>query len=195
MLIHLLLGFFVKIITGFDDTLTNVPILASVTKVRMGKIAFSIGTIIAIALAIIISIFFASLLAGFSYYRYISAGLIFLLATLIHFDVFVHKPRTKAEKKLLKMKKLSTERFTRLVGIGFLASFATVLDDIIAYTPLFLGSLTIKILAIIGIMAGTLLEIFAVIYFAEKIAKIKYKEEIASLGLVILGILILAGVI
>jgi hypothetical protein len=45
---YLLLGFAVKIITGFDDTITHIPVLASVTRTRAGKIAFSIGTLLAI---------------------------------------------------------------------------------------------------------------------------------------------------
>ena len=192
---YLLFGFFVNIITSFDDTITNVPILASVTKVKMGKIAFSVGTMLAIIAAIIISIFFATFLRSFAYYRYIAATLIFILAALIYFDVFVHKPRTKAGKRLLRLKKVSTVRFTQLIGIGFIASFATVLDDIIAYLPLFIGGFLIKAYAIIGIILATIVEIIAVIYFSEKIAKIKYKEEIASAGLVLLGILILAGVV
>ncbi len=195
MLKYLLLGFFAKIITGFDDTITHIPVLASVTRTKMGKIAFSIGTLIAIIIAIIIAIFFSTILKKIPFYRYFIVGLLFLLAILIYFDVFVHKPRAKAEKKLLKIKKISAMRFTKLIGIGFIASFATVLDDIIAYAPLFLGALVTQIFAVIGILIGTLLEIVVVIFFAEKISKLKYKEEIASLGLVILGVLILFKVI
>ena len=195
MLKYLFLGFFAKIITGLDDTITNVPIIASVTKTRIGKIAFSIGTLIAIIIAIVLALFFSSILKKIPFYRYIIVGLVFLLAALIYFDVFVHKPRTKAEKKLLKMKKISAKRFTKLVGIGFIASFATVLDDIIAFAPLFLGALITQLSAIIGILIGAFLEIILVIFFAEKISKIKYKEEIASIGLVILGILILLNII
>ena len=188
-------GFFVKAITGFDDTITHVPILASLTKTRTGKIAFSIGTMIAIILAIIIAVFFSSLIKSFPYYRYLTAGLVFALAIAIYFDVFIHKPRTKTEKRLLKQKKITAERFTHLIGIGFIASFATVIDDIIAYLPVLLGTLSSKIYAISGILLFTVVEIMLVIYFSEKISKIKYKEEIASIGLVILGILILAGII
>lgn len=195
MLKYLLLGFFAKIITGFDDTITQIPVIASVTKTRMGKIAFSIGTFFAIIAAIIIAIFFSTILKKIPFYRYIVVGLLFLFAVLIYFDVFVHKPRSKAEKKLLKFKRISAMRFTKLLGIGFVASFATVLDDIVAYAPLFLGALITQVYAVIGILIGTILEILLVIYFSEKISKIKYKEEIASLGLVILGVLILFKVI
>ena len=195
MLKYIFLGFFAKIVTGLDDTITHVPILASVAKTRIGKIAFSIGTLIAIIIAIIISLFFSSVLKKIPFYRYIIVGLIFILAALIYFDVFVHEPRTKTEKRLFKMKKISAERFTKLIGIGFVASFATVLDDIIAFAPLFLGVFITQLSAIIGILIGAFVEIILVIFFAEKIAKIKYKEEIASIGLVILGVLILLKVI
>ena len=126
---YLGLGFFVKGITGFDDTITHVSILASVTKTRKGKIAFSIGTMAAIIAAIIIAVFFSALLKAFPYYKYIAAGLIFALAAAIYFDVFIHKPRTKAEKRLLKRKKIPAERFTHLMAVGFIASFATVITS------------------------------------------------------------------
>lgn len=188
------LGFFVKAVTSLDDTLTRIPIIASFTKTRMGKVAFSIGNLIAIGLAIIIAVFFSALIKNFQYYKHISAGLIFALAIAIYFDVFVHKPRARAEDKLKKFQKISVERFTKLVGIGFIASFATVIDDIIAYSPLFLAGIATKIYASLGILIATILEIILVIYFAEKIDKIKYKKEISCLGLVLFGILILAGV-
>jgi hypothetical protein len=177
----LILGFFVKIVTGFDDTLTHIPVVASVTKTRLGKIVFSVGTLLAIVLAIIASFFFAKLLQFSVYYRYISAGLLFILAAAIHFDLLVHIERKKAEKVVLGCEKLHV-RYTKLLGIGFIASIATVLDDVIAYSTLFLNSISFRVYAIIGILAGTVLEIIAVIYFAEKIAKIKYKDEIASIG-------------
>ncbi len=187
------MGFLVKVITGLDDTITHVPILASVAKTRMGRIAFSLGTLLAIIVAIIASLFLANVLLQVAYYRYISAALVFALAAAIYFDVFVHTPRTQAEKKLMKQKRISFEQFTQLVGIGFIASIATVVDDIIAYSPLFLADG--RFLVIAGIIAATLVEIVAVIYFSKKIAKIKYKEELASFGLVVLGVLILVGVI
>ncbi len=195
MIKYLALGFFVKVITGFDDTLTNMPVLASVTKTRLGKIAFSIGSFLAIVTTIIIALFFSSILHAFPYYKYIAAGLIFALALAIHFDIFVHKPRTKAEKKLIKMEKVSPLRFTKLAIIGFIAAFASALDDIIAYSPLFLAGMLSTAYAITGILIATVIELIVIIYFANKISKIKYKEEITVVGLVILGILILSGVI
>jgi len=85
---YLLLGFFVKIVTGFDDTITHIPILASVTKTRFGKFMFAIGAVFAIIAAIIISMFFATLLQSWPYARFVSAGLIFLLAIAIYGDFF-----------------------------------------------------------------------------------------------------------
>ncbi len=190
---YLFLGIFVKIITGLDDTITNIPILASVTKKRVGRIAFSIGTLFAIIVAIIVSFFFISAIMHFSYYRYISAFLLFALAIAMYFDIFVHKPRTRLEAKF--KKRISFKRFTTLLGIGFLASIVTVIDDVVAYSPLLAVSGISRYYAIAGILMATVLEILVVIYFSKKIAKIKYKKEIASLGLSILGILVLAGII
>ncbi len=190
---YMVLGIFVKIITGLDDTITHIPILASITKKKMGRIAFSIGTLLAIIIAIIFSLFFISFIKQFEYYRYISAILLFLLAIAMYFDVFVHKPRTRVEKGI--KKRISIQRFTTLLGIGFIASIATVIDDVIAYSPLLAVSGISMYYAIAGILLATILEILVVIYFSKKVSKIKYKEEIASLGLVILGIIVLAGVI
>ena len=192
----IILGFFVKIITGLDDTVTHVPVIASITRTRMGKIAFSIGTLAAVIVAIIIAIFFSTIIKDFPSYRYITAGLIVLLAAGIYFDIFVHKPRKKAEIILFKQKQISLQRFTKLALIGFVASLATVLDDIIAYLPLFTADSTpVIIYSIVGILAATILEILLIIYFSEKIAKIKYKKEIAAAGLVILAGLLVFNII
>lgn len=187
-----LLGLFVKGVTGFDDTITHIPILASVAKTRLGRVAFSVGTLLAIVLAIVLAILFSTLLGGWPFYRYFAAGLIFLLALAIHFDFFVHKPRKKAEQKLVEIKQMSVERFMKLLGVGFIASFATVIDDIIAYAPVLRSG---KFYVIIGIIFATIIEILLVIYFARKLSKIKYTDEIASIGLVILGVLVLVGIV
>lgn len=192
---YFFLGFFIKIITGFDDTITKVPVLSSVTKTKKGKIAFSLGTLAAAASVIAISLSLSTFIKHFPYYRYLIAGLIFALAAAIYFDIFVHKPQSKWGLSILKPQGISIERFIKLVGIGFLVAFVTALDGIIAYSPLFLEGTITALYAIFGIFAAAILEIIVVFYFAEKINKIKYKEEVASAGLVILGILILTGVI
>jgi len=193
LLKYFILGIFVKIITGLDDTITHIPILASVTKKHLGRIAFSIGTLLAIIIAILFSILFISFIKQFEYYRYISAALLFILAIMIYFDIFVHRPRKDIEKKI--KKKISIPRFSQLLGVGFLASIATVIDDIIAYSALLAITGIEMYYAIAGILFATMIEIFIVIYFSKKIAKIKYKEQIASLGLIILSILVLIGIV
>lgn len=189
-------GFFIKFITGLDDTITRVPVIASITKTRAGKIAFSIGNLAAVSVAIVIAIFFSSLIIEIPYYKYITAGLLILLAAGIYFDFFVHKPREKAEANLLKMQKISIERFTKLMTIGFVASFATLLDDIIAYLPLYTTDNPWEMVwSSIGIISATIFQIILIIFFAEKITKIKYKEEIASAGLVILAVLLVLNIL
>jgi len=190
MLKFFVFGFIVKLITGLDDSLTHVPVMANITRTRMGKVAFSIGILSAIITAIFIAFFFSAVIGNFPYYRYIVSGLIFVLAAAIYFDILIHKPRIKAEKLL--MKQISAARFSKLAGIGFIAAFATVLDDIIAYMPLLHDNVAFTTM---GILAAAILEIILIVYFAGRIAKLKYKKEISSIGLVLLAILILAGVI
>ena len=141
-----------------------------------------------------LAIFFSNWIKNFEYFRYVVAVLLFGLAAFIYFDVLVTKPRKKQEIKLKKLKKpIGIKRISKLIGIGFVASFVTVVDDTLAYSSLFLGSG--KMYAIIGILLAAILEILVVIYFSKKISGIKYKEKIASIGLVILGILVLIGVL
>ena len=188
-----LLGVFIKFITGIDDVLTRVPVVAAVTRTRMGKIAFAIGSVGAVMVASAIAFFFSSFVTGLPAYRYVVALVVFGLALMIYCDIFVHEPRSRAEQKLMHLKTISKERFTKLLGIGFIASFVTVLDDVIAFLPLFLLDSNLVIFGLLGILAMTIVQAILVVNCAERIARIPYKEEIAASGLVILGIGILLG--
>jgi len=190
---HILSGFFVKIITGFDDTMVHIPIAGTLTKTKLGKIAFSMGILISIIMAMLISFLFASTIKLIPYYKYLSAGLIFLLALFIYFNLITTKPKEKIKRKLKKIKRISVKKFFKLLGIGFVAGFATIIDDTVAYSSLFLGNLLIRYV-ILGIFLATILELIAIIYFSKIISKIPYKNKITSIGLVILGILILLEV-
>lgn len=189
---YFLFGFFIKIITGLDDTITRIPLLSSVTKTKIGKIAFSIGTVIAVTLAVVFALFFSTLITKIPSYRYIIAGLIFLLAITIFFGLFEEKMKKRKEEKL---KKITTKRFFKLIGIGFIASFITVIDDSIAYIPVLSVQGPLKLAAVLGIYVALILQIILIIYFAKKIAKFKYKKHLAVLGLIIIGILVLLGII
>jgi hypothetical protein len=194
MLKELVMGFFAKIVTGFDDTFTHVPVIASLTRTKKGRFAFGLGILLGICVAIMIAVFFSSWIKSFQYFRYVVAVLLFTLAAFIYFDILVTKPRKKQEIKLKKLKKpIGIKRISKLIGVGFVASFVTVVDDTVAYSSLFLGNG--KTFAIIGILLASITEILVIIYFSKKISGIKHKEKIASFGLIILGILVLLGVI
>jgi len=193
----ILSGFFVKAITGFDDTMVHIPIVGTITRTRRGKIAFSLGILIAVTLAVTIAVLFASAIRLMPYSRHISSGLLFLLATIIYFNIIIAKPKQKVEQKLQakQVKTISPKRFFKLIGIGFIAAFATLIDDIIAYSSVFSGSLSFFPYIVLGIYIATFLELYAIIYFSRKLAKIPYKRQATSFGLVILGYLILFRVI
>lgn len=191
----LISGFFVKIVTGFDDTITQIPIVGAVTHTKRGRIAFSLGILLAIITAILLSFSFASVIREIPYYKYIAVALILLLAVFVYFDILVHKPREKAKQKLKKIKHISIKRFVKLTIIGFLAAFATVIDDSIAYMPLLAESFITAPYVALGILLATILQIIVIIYFSRKVAKIKYKKEITSLGLVLIAILVLFNVL
>jgi hypothetical protein len=188
-------GFFVKIIAGFDDSMIRIPICANITRTKIGRVAFAIGVFLAITLAILFSLFFGSIIRSFPYSNYISAGLIFLLASSIYFNWFIQKPKKKIERKLRKIKRVSAKRFFKLLTIGFFVAFATIIDDTIAYSALFLGSSSNFPFVILGIFSATILQLSVLIYFSEKFMKIKHKKEITVTGLIILGMLILFNVL
>ena len=195
MIQYLLWGFLVKLMTGFDDTIAHIPILASITKTRMGRVAFAMGIFLAIICAILVAATFASVLKEFTFARYIASGLLFTLAAIVWYDGLLEKPREKAEKKLIKLEKISATRFGKLVGFGFLAAIVTVIDDIIAYAPLFLSSPAAMAYAATGILLGTLFEIYIIVYFSHKIREFKYKKEVAVAGLLLLGVGTLSGIV
>ena len=188
---YLFSGFIVKIIAGFDDTMTRIPIVANITKTKRGRIAFSIGVFFAVTVAIIISFLFGSTIKAIPYSNYISSALILLIALSIYFDWFTQKPKKNVERKLKKIKRISLKRFLKLIIIGFFTAFATIIDDIIVYSGLFLGPIINAPYIITGIFAATLLQISALIYFSKRIMAIKYKKEATTIGLIVLSLLIL----
>ncbi len=192
---YIVSGFLVKLIAGFDDTLTRIPIVASLTNTKKGRFAFAIGIFLAICLAVVISFLFASVIKSLPYFRYISATLIFLLAISIYFNIFIEEPKKQIEKKVKKIKEISTERILKLIAIGFLAALATLIDDTIAYSSLFLGNLVAVPYIVIGLFLGVFLQIAAIIYFSEKITRFKYKKEVTTVGLLALCVLVLFGII
>jgi magnesium-transporting ATPase (P-type) len=191
-------GVIVKLVTGFDDTLTHVPLISYLTKTRKGKVAFGVGIFLAICVAIVVAVFFSSLIKGIPNYRYIVGGLLFALAFVIYFDVF-RKDRVKDTemkmKKVQRAKPISNKRFLKLVVVGFVAAFATLLDDIIAYSSLLLGQGGQMISGIGGILVAGVLEISVIVFFSKKLAKFEWRKEIASVGLLILGVLVMRGII
>lgn len=193
-----------KLITGVDDSMVHIPIIANMAKTRIGRIAFAIGIFIAISFAIVLSFLFAEAIRSVPYYNVFSACLILLLAISIYFDIFLIKPRQEVEKKLktkeiqkeIKKKTISVKRFFKLMGAGFLTAFATVIDDTIAYSSLFLsGAFNTIIFVVAGILTATISQLILVVYFSKRIQKIPYKKNITIIGLVVLSILILFKVL
>ena len=192
---YILSGFFVKMIAGFDDTLTRIPIAATLTRTKRGRFAFAGGVFLAICLAMVVSFLFASVIKSLPYFRYISATLIFLLAVSIYFDIFIREPKKQVEKKVKKIKPISAKRIFKLIGIGFIVAFATLIDDTIAYSSLFLGDISNIPYIIGGILVATFLQLGVIIYFSKKVMKFKWKKEVTTVGLLVLAVLILLGVL
>ena len=189
MLKHYFSGFIIKFITGIDDSMIHIPVISNITKTRKGKIAFGIGIFLAITLAIIVSLSLSTIIRSFNYYHLISAIIIFLLAVTIQFDLFTSRPKHIVEDKIRHLDHISMKRFFKLIGIGFITAFITVIDDSLAYMSLFISDIKTIPFSIAGIYTATIIQIFIMIYFSRKISKILYKKEITVIGLVILSAL------
>ncbi|OGD83876.1 hypothetical protein A3A54_01870 [Candidatus Curtissbacteria bacterium RIFCSPLOWO2_01_FULL_39_62] len=187
-------GFFVKALASFDDTLTRVPLIAEITGGKLGKIAFSIGTLLALTVVLLIAVSLSAFLNLLPFTRLIIAGLILLLAVAVYFEVFIGRQDEKLRERFQRTN-LSRERFIKLIGIGFLVSLITLIDDSLVLASLFIGDRLNRFAVVIGIYAATLVQITVVIYFGEQLNKFRYKKEVAVLALVILAMLILIGII
>jgi hypothetical protein len=193
-IIQIATGVFVKGIASFDDTLTRIPIIAELTRTRKGRIAFSFGTICALTVIVTIAILFSNILDRIAFRNQIIALLIFVLAILVYFEVFINKSQKKVEKSLKKVK-AGPVPIVKLISIGFIVSFITLIDDMIILTPLFVGNATETFFSLVGVYLATIVQIMIVIYFGGKIIKFRYKKEIASFALTILAILVWNGMV
>lgn len=187
-------GFLVKSIASFDDTLTRIPVISHLTNTHRGRVAFSLGTFLALTFILIISIFFSTLLVQIPHVRVIVSGLIFLLAVSVYFDLF-SPSRSSQIKSQIKNIIAPKRRGLKLVGSGFVISLATLIDDAIILVPLFLGDWTSKLLAVAGVYLAATLQILAVIYFGKRMEKIPLKKEIAAAALLTLSILVFIGLV
>lgn len=185
-------GFFVKSIASFDDTLTRIPIIAQLTQTREGRIAFSIGSLIALTLILSIALFLSVLLGLIPYRQYVIGALILFLSFAVYFEIFSKRTDRSLSNKL---KGVSGKHFRKLIAVGFLVSFVTLLDDVIILTPLFAGDNLSRFLSITGVYAAGIVQILLVIYFGKRINQFKYKKELASAALVILAFLVFMGII
>lgn len=187
-------AFFVKSVASFDDTLTGIPIIAQLTRGRRGKIAYSIGTVFALTLILVIVLFFSFILELIPYPDVFIATLILLMAMAIYFEILLPRPEKKLEQKIT-LDTISNARVLKLILVGFVVSFVTLIDDSLILTTLFVGHDEARAITVVGIYLAALLQIGAVVYFGERLNKVKYKKEMASGALVVLAVLVLAGII
>jgi len=182
-------GFLAKLITGADDTLTHTPIIASVARSKKGKLIFILGMLLSILTLIGLSMFFGGLLQKIPYRNLFAAGLLLILAGFVYHSKFIHKPREKFEHLARKEVKVP-DRLPRLFGIGFITFFATGIDDVLVYSALLLKSFSLQLMIALGILIAALLEFYVIFYFSKIIAKIKHKEILTIVGLIVIAALV-----
>lgn len=194
MIKALILGFFVNMVTGLDDTITKTPILSSITRTRAGKLAFACGNLFAVLIAILFAASLSRVLDAREIFRYVAAGIIFVLAFIIYYDVFKARGQFETRSTPLLRYRISTERFLKLIGVGFIVSLLTVLDDAVAFIPLFSHDVVTNLMAATGILLATILQLALMIFSAGVLQKFKYSRAVAFYGLLLYGLLILIGI-
>ena len=80
-----------------------------------------------------------------------------------------------------------SQSFIDLIYIGFFTFVATGLDDVIVYSTLLLRDFTEQVLIIAGIVSALVLQFVIVFYFSSLVNRIKNKEIITVIGLLILA--------
>ncbi|MEA3248798.1 MAG: hypothetical protein U9Q03_00375 [Patescibacteria group bacterium] len=195
ILIAFFAGFTVKFIASLDDTITKVPVISHITRTRMGKVAFSIGNLLAVLVVIALAAFLSFLFADFEYFHLVAGGLVLVMAIVTMFGVF---PGARPQKKKdwpFKNGIISTGRFIMLMMAGFTVSLITLIDDIAAMIPLYGSHLASAFSVTAGIVVATLIQLVLVIYFSSFLDRLPRKREIAGGGLAIYGILIILGIL
>jgi len=189
-----IVGFAANMLTGFDDTITKLPIITTIARTRLGRTMFCLGVVSAIIVTLMFSGIVSTFLSSFAYYRYVSAFALVVLAVFICSDSFgVHKPQQVVEKKMIAQKRIRVDRMIALYGLGFGAAIATVLDDIVVYASLF-ATMDSSFIVGIGIVSATIVQLGVVVFFARQVDQVPYKEEIAGAGLILIALLIASGV-
>lgn len=182
-------GFLAKIITGADDTLTHAPLLSSLTKKKREKFSFIIGMILSILVLILLSMFFAGLLQKIPYRHIISAVLLLFLAVFVYYNKFIRERQIEYCERFIK-KPIKKVRILTLFGMGFIAFFATGIDDVIVYSSLLVKGFPEQLLIASGILIAALFEFFIIFYFSRQISKFRHVNKITIIGLVVFAVLV-----
>ncbi|KPJ85187.1 hypothetical protein AMJ57_03995 [Parcubacteria bacterium SG8_24] len=194
ILYSFLLGFGVKFIASLDDTIVKLPVISTITRTRTGKVAFALGNLLAVVVAVSLAAISARFLGRFEVSRFAVGILILLLAGLTLLDLIPGSRRSRPERWPFRDGIVTSRRFLRLILAGFIVSLITLIDDIAAILPLFLGwEIFPAILA--GILVATILHLLMLIFFSDLLDRLPRKREIAAAGLGLYGALIMSGIL
>ena len=181
---------------SIDDTFTRLPIIITLTSTIRGKIAFSLGNLLALAVSLGFAFMFAELFSSFSYFHIIAAVLILLIAFTSYFDPFALRRKSQqGEKKAISVPIKQKYRFVWLFWAGFVLSFLTLIDDTLVFVPFFNGDLVWNTALLAGVFVSTLIQLAFVVTSAELMMRIPYVREFCFVSLLFLGVFVLLGIV
>lgn len=190
----LIAGFVINLFTSIDDALTRIPVLSAAARTTTGRLAFSLGNLLAVTAAVLIALalsqFLTELPGG---NRTIAVGVV-ILAVVIYFDLLSFSPPKRVQADIAQSR-ISPARTRKLISLGFVMTFITMVDDMFALAPLFLHGWTTTLAALVGIYLSSLLLVVAVLFFSEKLSMFPYKRQFAFVTLLIFAALLFFGIL
>lgn len=188
-------GFVVKSVASLDGTIAKIPVVSYVTEKRIGELAFALGNILAATLTVILAYYMSSVFGDWIWFRYVIAGIILVSAAVTWFDLWPGSSPSRGKKLDFMKGYVSTDRFFKLLGAGFIISVLTLFDDFAALIPLYNDGVTSFLAVTAGVAISTILQIVLVIFFSAFLDRIPHRKEMASGGLAVYAILVMFGVV
>jgi len=187
IILAFLTGLAVKFVTGIDDMLIHVPVAAGFAKTHFGRLAFAAGIFVSVITVLAAASFLSEIFAKQPSLDLLLASALLLLAAAVYFDIGVYATKARAGFELKALKRIGAIHFTKLAALGFATFFVTAIDDIFAYTAVLIDPV-MRPFVMAGILAAAALELALIISASAIIARLPYKKEIATIGLVVLAL-------
>lgn len=194
MLKILFASFAVNLFTSIDDALTRIPVLSASARSTSGRIAFSIGNLLAVTVIVGLAYVFSQVLDTLPGGSRTIAVIVLMLAIVVYFDLLTLTPPKRVQGAII-ASEISPQTHRKLMGLGFIMTFVTMIDDLFALAPFFVDGWQASLFAILGIYASSLLLVFGVLYFSKALYALPHKRLFATGTLLVFAGVLAVGIL